>query len=49
MRLVVAARWVAGERCWSYLWGSVKSQGALGVASSERGRGAARDLSALSI
>ena len=29
--------------------GSVKSQGALGVASSERGRGAARDLSALSI
>ena len=30
-------------------WGSVKSQGALGVASSERGRGAARDLSALSI
>ena len=31
------------------LTGSVKSQGALGVASSERGRGAARDLSALSI
>ena len=29
--------------------GSVKFQGALGVASSERGRGAARDLSALSI
>ena len=33
----------------SHLAGSVKSQGALGVASSERGRGAARDLSALSI
>ena len=29
--------------------GSVKSQGALGVASSTGGRGAARDLSALSI